>query len=82
MVSGVVVQPETPPRPGKLGLHRLSAATSCVLNLPLEGHPRAPGAQSVKHRTLGLRLGLDLRVVSSSPASGSTLGVEPALEIK
>ena len=35
------------------------------------------GPESVKHPTLDLCSGLDLRVVSSSPALGSTLGVEP-----
>ena len=34
-------------------------------------------AQWVKHLTLDLSSGLDLRVVSSSPMLGSTLGVKP-----
>jgi len=34
-------------------------------------------AQSVKHPTLDLSSGLDLRVVSSSSELGSTLGMEP-----
>ena len=34
-------------------------------------------AQSVKHPTLDLSSGLDLRVVSSSLELGSTLGVKP-----
>ena len=34
-------------------------------------------AQPVKDRLLDLSSGLDLRVVSSSPALGSTLGAEP-----
>ena len=34
-------------------------------------------AQLVKHPTLDLSSGLDPRVVSSSPALGSKLGVEP-----
>ena len=34
-------------------------------------------AQSVKPPTLDLSSGLDLRVMSSSPALGSTLGEEP-----
>jgi len=33
--------------------------------------------QWVKHPTLALSSGLDLRVVSSSPVLGSMLGVEP-----
>ena len=36
-------------------------------------------AQSVKCRTLDLSSDLDLRVVSSSPRLGSTLGMEPTL---
>jgi len=32
-------------------------------------------AQSVEHLTLDLRSGLDLKVLSSSPALGSMLGV-------
>jgi len=39
-------------------------------------------ARSVKHPTLELSSGLDLRVVSSSPMLGSMLGVEPALKKK
>ena len=35
-------------------------------------------AQSVKHLTLDFGSGHDLRVVRSSPASGSMLGIEPA----
>ena len=35
------------------------------------------GAQSVEHLTLDLSSGLELGVVSSSPALGSTLHVEP-----
>ena len=35
-------------------------------------------AQLVKHPTLDLSSSLDLRVVSSSPALGSALGIEPA----
>ena len=31
----------------------------------------------VEHLTLGLSSGLDLRVMSSSPALGSTLGMKP-----
>ena len=34
-------------------------------------------AQSVKHLTLHLGSGLDLRVVNSNPMLGSMLGVEP-----
>lgn len=34
-------------------------------------------AQSAKHPTLDLSSALDLRVVSWSPALGSTLGMEP-----
>ena len=34
--------------------------------------------QSVKHPTLDFSLGHDLRVMRSSPTSGSTLGMEPA----
>ena len=34
-------------------------------------------AQSVKHPTLDLRSGVDLRVVSSSSVLDSTLGLEP-----
>ena len=34
-------------------------------------------AQSVKHPTLDLSSGPDLRVMSSSPALGSVLGVKP-----
>ena len=34
-------------------------------------------AQLVQHLTLDLSLGLDLRVMSSSPSLGSTLGVKP-----
>ena len=34
-------------------------------------------AQSIKHPTLDLSSSLDLRVVSSSPTLGSTLGVVP-----
>ena len=37
-------------------------------------------AQSVKRLTLDLSSGLDLRVMSSSPALGSRLGVEPTEE--
>ena len=37
-------------------------------------------AQSVECPTLDLSSGLDLRVVSSSPALGFILGVEPTLE--
>ena len=33
--------------------------------------------QSVKHPTLDLSSGLDLRVMSSSPILGSVLGMEP-----
>ena len=33
--------------------------------------------QSVKRLTLDLSSGLDLRLVSSSPTLGATLGVEP-----
>jgi len=39
-------------------------------------------AQSVKHPTLDLSSGLDLRVMSSSPTLGSMLGVEPTLKKK
>ena len=39
-------------------------------------------AQLVEHLTLVLSQGLDLRVVSSSPLLGSTLGVEPTLKKK
>jgi len=39
-------------------------------------------AQSVKRLTLDLNSGLDLRVVSSSPTLGSTLGMEPTLKKK
>lgn len=35
------------------------------------------GAQSLEHPTLGLSSGLDVRAMSSSPALGSTPGVEP-----
>ena len=34
-------------------------------------------AQSVKHLTLDLSSGLDLRVLSSSPTLGSVVGVKP-----
>ena len=34
-------------------------------------------AQLVKHMTLDLSSGLDLKVLSSNPALGSTLGMEP-----
>ena len=34
-------------------------------------------AQSVKHPTLDLSVGLELRVMSSSPVLGSTLSVKP-----
>ena len=37
-------------------------------------------AQSVKHPTLDLSSGLDLRVVSSSPALGSMMGVKPTFK--
>ena len=36
-------------------------------------------AESVKHPTLDLGLGLDIRPGSSSPVLGSILGVEPTL---
>jgi len=39
-------------------------------------------SQSVEHQTLDLSSGLDLRVVSSSPVLGFTLGVETALKKK
>ena len=39
-------------------------------------------AQSVKHPTLDLSSGLDLRVVSSSPMLGSVLGMKVYLKIK
>ena len=39
-------------------------------------------AQSIKHPTLDLSLGLDLRIVSSSPTLGSSLGMEPTLILK
>ena len=39
-------------------------------------------AQSARHPTLDLHTGLDLRVRSSSPALGSSLGVEPTLKKK
>ena len=39
-------------------------------------------AQSVKHLTLDLSSGLDLRVLSSSPTLGSMLGVEPTFKKK
>ena len=39
-------------------------------------------AQLVKHLTLDLSSGLDLRVVSSSPSLGSTLGMEPTQKQK
>jgi len=35
-------------------------------------------AQSVECLTLGLTSGLDLRLMCSSPALGSTVGMEPA----
>ena len=37
-------------------------------------------AQSIKHLTLELSSGLDLRVVSSSLALGSIVGMEPTLK--
>lgn len=37
-------------------------------------------AQSVKDPTFDLSLGLDLGATSSSPMSGSMLGVEPTLK--
>ena len=42
----------------------------------------APGclSQSVRQRTLDFSSSLDLRVLSSSPALGSTLGVGPILK--
>ena len=42
----------------------------------------APGCQWVKLMTLDFRSGLDLRVVSSSPALGSALGMKPTLKKK
>jgi len=39
-------------------------------------------AQLVEHLTLDLSSGLDLRIVSSSPALGSMLGLEPTLKKK
>jgi len=39
-------------------------------------------AQSVKRSTLNFRSDLDLKVISSSPALGSTLGMEPTLKKK
>ena len=39
-------------------------------------------AQSVKHSTLDLISGLDLRVVSSGPRLGSTLGMKATLKQK
>ena len=39
-------------------------------------------AQLVKGPTLDLSSGLDLRVVSSSPALGSALGIKPTLKKK
>ena len=39
-------------------------------------------AQSVKRLMLDLSLGLDLRVVSSSPMLGPVPGVEPTLKIR
>ena len=39
-------------------------------------HGDARVAQLVKHLTLDLSSGLDLRVVSSNPLLGSTLGME------
>lgn len=38
-------------------------------------------AKSVGYLTLGLGLGLDLRLVSSSPAVGSVLGMEPLKKV-
>ena len=40
------------------------------------------GGSVVKHLTLDLSSGLDLRVVSSSPALGYMLGMEPNLKKK
>ena len=39
-------------------------------------------AQSIEHLTLDFSSGLDLRVLSSSPALGSMLGQEPTLKKK
>ena len=39
-------------------------------------------AQSVKHLSLDLSSGLDLTVVSSSPALGPALGMKPTLKKK
>ena len=39
-------------------------------------------AQLVEHPTLDLSSGLDLRVVSSSPVLGSTLGMKPFFFLK
>ena len=39
-------------------------------------------AQSVERLTLDLSSGPDLRVMSSSPALGSTLGIKPTLKKK
>ena len=37
-------------------------------------------AQLIEHPTLDFGLGLDLRVMESSPGSGSALSVEPAYD--
>lgn len=42
-------------------------------------YKKAP-LQLVKRLTLDVRSGLGLRVLNSSPASGSTLGVEPTFK--
>ena len=39
-------------------------------------------AQLIKHLTLDLSSGFDLRVMSLSPVLGSTLGMEPTLKKK
>ena len=39
-------------------------------------------ARSVRHLTLDLSSGLDLRVMTSSPALGSMLGIKPTLKNK
>jgi len=55
---------------------------SSTMTIKLEWMGGAKVAQLVKHPTLDLSSGCDLRVVSSSPPLGSTLGVESLLKKK
>ena len=69
---------------------RVHGGASCHLDLPNiwvyiwaeKGSRGAWVAHSVKRLTLDLSSSLDLRVVSSSPALGSALGVKPTLTKK